>query len=235
LLIGKAPYVQSRLYNGRGYGQQLIDEDPLRSFDTLRRQASPWNLKMFLQSKFIKNILYQLTKLRVRQKIEEVIRYLNKHDKILDIGAGNCVVYQILTEKNFKLMPLDVRSVSFVEGVEPVLYNGKELPFEHKEFDTAMLLTMLHHTKDPENILREARRVSRKLIIIEEIYTNKIQKFLTFFIDSVFNLEFFGHPHSNRTDEEWKQTFGRLDLELLDVRYSRSFFVLKRATYFLGC
>jgi len=187
------------------------------------------------QSKFIKNILYQVTNLRVQQKVKEVTRYLNKHDKILDIGAGNCVVCQVLTGKNFKVMPLDVRNLSFVDGVQPILYNGEELPFIAKEFDTAMLLTMLHHTKDPDNILREAKRVSRKVIIIEEIYTNKVQKFLTFFIDSLFNLQFVGHPHTNRTDEEWKQTFDRLGLEVMDVRYSRSLFVLKRATYFLGC
>lgn len=192
-------------------------------------------LKLFRQSKFIKNILYQLVNWRVQQKIEEVLRYLSKHDKILDLGAGNCVVCQVLIDQNFKVMPLDVRNVSFVEGLEPMLYNGEELPFMAKEFEAAMLLTMLHHTKNPDNILREAKRVSRKLIIIEEVYTNKIQKLVTFFLDSLFTLEFFGHPHTNRTDEEWKQTFDRLGLELMDVRYSRSLFVLKRVTYFLGC
>jgi len=76
--------------------------------------------------------------------------------------------------------------------------------------------------------LLEAKRVSKKIIIIEEIYTNIFNKYLTYFIDSLLNLEFIGHPHTNKTDKEWKLLFGQLGLKLTDAKYSRTFLVKTR-------
>jgi len=193
------------------------------------------SLRFFRRHALLKSIIYQLTFLRVQEKVKEIVRYLPERGKILDIGSGNCVVCQILRHKQFQVIPLDIRESSFVDGIVPILYNGERMPFKDKSFDVAMLLTVLHHTRYPERVLEEAKRVARSLIIIEEIYTTRIQRLLTFLIDSLFNLEFLGHPHTNRTDEEWKQTFYRLGFEVKDMRYGRSLIVLKRAAYFLNC
>jgi len=47
-------------------------------------------------------------------------------------------------------------------------------------------------------------------VIIEDIYGGLVGKYATFFFDNLFNLEFFGHPHSNKSDEEWKKCFKKI-------------------------
>jgi ubiquinone/menaquinone biosynthesis C-methylase UbiE len=37
---------------------------------------------------------------------------------------------------------------------KPVLYDGKKMPFKDNVFDAALLITVLHHTPDPESIVR---------------------------------------------------------------------------------
>ena len=92
---------------------------------------------------------------------------------------------------------LDVANVSFIDSITPVIYDGVAMPFDKASFDVVLLITMLHHTPTPERVLMEAKRVARRIIVIEEIYAQTCDKYLTYFIDSVFNLELFHHPHTD--------------------------------------
>jgi hypothetical protein len=49
----------------------------------------------------------------------------------------------------------------------------------------------------------------------------------------MFNFEFFGHPHTNKTDAGCKGLFERLELKLVHAKYWRSILALRRATYVL--
>ncbi|MFH1656999.1 MAG: class I SAM-dependent methyltransferase [bacterium] len=165
--------------------------------------------------------------------IKKISRYLRKEDRIIDIGAGTGNICELLTREQFQITPLDVKNLSFVKSVKPVIYNGNEIPFPDNDFDVSLLLTVLHHTPFPEKLVAEAVRVSRRIIIIEDIYTNKLHKYITYFIDSLLNFEFIGHPHTNKSDREWKALFTRLGLKLKKVEYIRSFLVFKQAIYYL--
>ncbi len=80
----------------------------------------------------------------------------------------------------------------------PVIYDGPKLPWPDNHFDAVLLLTVLHHVADPESVLREACRVGGRIIIIEDVYATRAQKRLTFLLDSLFNLDFRGHPTPTR-------------------------------------
>jgi len=157
---------------------------------------------------------------------------LKQGDRLLDIGAGTCTINELLRD-NFSITSIDVKNLSFVKKIKPILYDGKKIPFEADTFDVALLLSVLHHTPYPKELLLEAKRVSRTIILYEDIYSNRIHKYLSFFFDSLFNLEFKGHPHSNKSDGEWKDTFKNMGLKLTDAKYSSSFLVFRNATYFL--
>jgi ubiquinone/menaquinone biosynthesis C-methylase UbiE len=159
--------------------------------------------------------------------------YLAEKGTVIDIGAGWCNVAEILEAKGMEVLPLDVKDLSLVEGIDPVIYDGVRIPFEDNTFDLALLLTVLHHTHRPEEIVKEARRVARSMVIIEDIFTNTAGKYWTFAMDSLLNLEFIGHPHSNKRDQEWRVLFNELGLKLKDAKYQRSFVVFKHATYYL--
>ncbi len=147
-----------------------------------------------------------------------VNQYVNKKDKILDIGCGNCDVAKRLVDSGFDVTALDVKDSNIYKDITPVVYGGEKIPFENDSFDVAFLITVLHHVKEPEKLLREAKRVSKRIIIIEDIYESNFQKLLTCLMDSLVNFEFIGHPHSNKSDKEWKKEFKKQRLKLLDSK-----------------
>lgn len=182
----------------------------------------------------IRRLLYRLALWRVREKLVEIGPHLGPADRVLDVGAGNCVLCQQLRLRGVDVTPLDLANLSFVEAIEPVVYDGKTLPFDDDRFDVALIITVLHHTHDPDRVLAEVARVARRIVIVEEIYESRFEKHFTYAIDSLFNLEFFGHPRSNRTDAGWKAAFSRLGLEVSDATYTRSLRYMRRVTYVLG-
>lgn len=178
-----------------------------------------------------KKYLYEIANWRVQEKINDLKETIDKKEKIIDIGSGNCIVAANLKESKYEIDAVDINNNSLTDKIKPILYDGKKLPFKDNSFDVALLITVLHHTDNPEKVLKEAMRVSRKVVILEEIYTNVWDKYLTYFIDSLFNFEFINHPHSNKTDKGWKRLFKKLGAKSVESKYSKSFFVLKRALY----
>lgn len=182
---------------------------------------------------FLKNLAFRLWLADARFKLTRIRNYLRSGDRILDIGAGAGSVCILLEAEGCNVTPLDVEDRTLSEQIKPVIYDGITIPYSEKSFDTALLLTVLHHTQDPLTILSEAKRVATNVIIIEDIYTNTFQRYLTYIFDSLFNFEFIGHPHSNKTDTEWKELFDELGLTLKDSRYDRFLLFFKQATYCL--
>lgn len=160
---------------------------------------------------------------------------LRPEDNILDIGSGNGLVSFLLREKGFNTTPIDIHYGNYDASVKPILYDGKKLPFADKTFDTGMILTVLHHVEDPDSMLKEAARVCKHLIIMEDIYKTTFRKYLTFTIDSLANLFYSPCPHTNKTDAEWKQTFSSMNMQLISTEYRRVILVIDQAIYFLKC
>lgn len=166
-------------------------------------------------------------------KIERFQEYLSPKDRILDIGTGPGSVCLLMNGESYNVTPVDVIDQTLSPEIEPEIYNGKKLPYKNSSFDTALILTVLHHTCNPEGILLEAKRVANKIIIIEDIYSNPFQKYLTYFVDSIVNMEFWGHPHSNKSDREWKELFIELGLKLKGAKQNRFLLFFRQATYYL--
>lgn len=182
---------------------------------------------------FLKNLIFSLWLKDARYKLERIGKFLAHDDRILDIGAGAGRVCTLLEAEGYSVTPLDVEDQTLTESVKPLIYDGNTIPYPDKMFDTALILTVLHHKEEPAKILSQAKRVADDIVIIEDIYTNKFQQYLTYIFDSLFNLDFLGHPHSNKSDREWKETFKNLGLTVVDSRYDSFLFFFKQATYYL--
>lgn len=175
-----------------------------------------------------------LFKNNVEKLIEEIKSFLSKKERILDLGAGTCMFTKVLREKGYNITPVDIKNKSYYLSIIPVVYNGTKLPFPDKSFDTCLIIAVLHHTQNPEKVLQDAIRVtSKKIIILEDLYTNKIQKYYTFAVDSFLNKEFIGHPHTNKDDESWHQLFQRFGLKLEKSTYSKAYGFLQNVIYYL--
>lgn len=191
------------------------------------------SFKLFVRIGPLRWALHRLAVWRVKEKLVAIGSHLDPADRVLDVGAGNCVLCQQFRQRGYDIVPLDVENLSFVHGIVPVVYDGTAFPFGDDSFDVVLLITVLHHTRDPDAVLAEATRVARRIIVIEEIYENAFEKYTTYAIDSLFNLEFFAHPRSNRTDAGWRVAFQNLGLDVSTAVYSRSLRFLRRVTYVL--
>ena len=171
---------------------------------------------------------------KAKIKYKRLLPYLVKGEKILDIGTGNGALCKIMLESGFNMQSLDITNNSFFKEVSPKMFDGNEIPYPDRSFDTAILITVLHHTNKPEKLIEEASRVAKRIIIMEDIYTNPLQKHLTFLADSLANLEFSGHPHSNKTNQEWQAVFKNHKLEIISQNDHPNFLLLfRQVTYVL--
>ncbi len=180
---------------------------------------------------FLKTIIYKGWYWDAKHKIERIQPCLSRSGKILDIGSGYGTVTDLLRQDDYEVTPVDVENHAIKDALKPVCFDGKTLPFNDNNFHQALLLTVLHHTPKPVLIIAEAARVCQEIIIIEDVYRNSVQKYLTYFADSLFNLEFKGHPHTNNTRDGWAAICKSLNLELKVIRSDRFLLFFRQETY----
>jgi SAM-dependent methyltransferase len=170
---------------------------------------------------------------RAKVKEERLRSFLNQGQSVLEVGSGNGALSKILSANEMKLTALDIEDKTLFDEVSVQVYDGEKFPFEDKQFDVCQMITMLHHTTNAEQLIQESKRVAKHIIIMEDVYENAFQKYITWVTDSVVNWEFYGHPHTNRTDAEWRALFERNGLTLKRVEYYRFLLFFKQVTYVL--
>jgi ubiquinone/menaquinone biosynthesis C-methylase UbiE len=121
------------------------------------------SLKQISKLPSVRNALIRLAIWRAKEKICELIPHLKLTDNILDIGSGNGVLCYELMQQNFNVTPLDVDNLSLLQEAKPIIYNTPRMPFEDSSFDVALLITVLHHTQNPIQVLSEAKRLAKKI------------------------------------------------------------------------
>lgn len=150
-----------------------------------------------------------------RRKRDWIVPWLEPGSKLLEVGSGPGSTVKILTEVGYDVTGLDIVDGSFPGMTPPDLYDGGAFPYPDNAFDAALLLTMLHHCPEHSTLLTEARRVARRVLVVEDIYSGPATRRLTKVADSITNLEFFGHPHSNRDDAGWRSLFDEMGFSLV--------------------
>jgi SAM-dependent methyltransferase len=153
-----------------------------------------------------------------------VLPHIREGESVLDIGAGRALVADAIMNAGHPTSIVDIANLSLVEHLQPKLYDGNTLPYPDDSFSVALLLTVLHHIPDPDNTLREARRVAHRIIVIEDIFESAREKAFTQFGDSWLNWEWRGHPHSNRDDAGWRAAFSTLGLRVTHFDQSIEWF-----------
>lgn len=141
--------------------------------------------------------------------------------KTLSIGCGNGSV-EALINKGI----VGVEVLKYGNPRIPIkIYNGKKLPFKNNCFDTVIIAYVFHHVRNEDQIhaiLKEALRVSKKkIIVLEQIYKNKIQLLLLKVFDCICNKPFgVPTPFNFFTVKKWTNFFRSL-------KFNFNFFTLK--------
>ena len=134
--------------------------------------------------------------------------YLDPHSRVLDIGGGWGFYAAPLEKRGHTCTVLDVVKPGYQKAPVVIYDPAHPMPFPDKSFDVSMLVTVLHHVADPVAVLREAKRVTRKtLIVVEDLYHHGLGRAWTILRDQIYNFEFFGHPCQFRKRQEWLDFF----------------------------
>lgn len=167
---------------------------------------------------FIKKILQKRT-----EKIVDLFEpFIEEGEKILDIGAGGgWISEEIQRRKKAEITLLDVKDFNQTD-LKIVLYDGENIPFPDNSFDISLLIFALHHCLNFAKVLEEAKRVSKKkIIIIEDVPTSPINKIFLCVWDVVTNIpsliKFPGETFTFdfKTVSQWQKILDGLRLKVV--------------------
>jgi 2-polyprenyl-3-methyl-5-hydroxy-6-metoxy-1,4-benzoquinol methylase len=101
-----------------------------------------------------------------------LVDFVREHGgpRVLDLGCGLGGYSKALGDRGFDVLAFDVHS-DYVErarslGVAAEVYDGKRLPLADGSVDTVFLFEVLEHLENPAELLREARRVARRNVLL---------------------------------------------------------------------
>ncbi len=160
----------------------------------------------------------------VKKRFEKIRDYI-VGKKILDLGAGNGLLAQVIKkELDKEVVLIDVLDYNYTE-LPLILYNPKhKVPLADQEVDTTILYTVLHHANDPEHLLEEATRVTKQRLVIKEAYIEKDDfKITNCFVDWFYNRVIGGEdinvPLNFLKVKEWEKLLKAHGFDIIETDY----------------
>lgn len=100
-----------------------------------------------------------------------IILDIVKEGSVLDIGCGDGLLLEYLKNKGLAVKGIDISSVAVdickKRGLDCSHIDITErLPFKDNSYDNVLLIDVLEHLFQPFEVLKEARRVSKKYVFI---------------------------------------------------------------------
>lgn len=109
---------------------------------------------------------------RINVLRDTILPLLEPGDHLLDVGCGSGALAAAIANDPRRPEGLTVRGLErFVREpnlieVDPL--TSEQFPYEDRSFDVVTIMDVLHHDRDPVGVLREAARVSRRLVIVKD-------------------------------------------------------------------
>jgi SAM-dependent methyltransferase len=177
-----------------------------------------------------------------RQRLERLVRHLEgfipRNASVADVGCGDG---QLAAKLHAYRPDLKIEGIDVLKRPRtwiPVRqFDGRTLPYASGGMDVVLLVDVLHHVEQPEQLLREAIRVARGSVVIKDHLSDGWLAEPTLrFMDRIGNARYgVALPGNYWRLSRWKQAFEALavkpvqwrdDLKLyppgLDVWFGRS-------------
>jgi SAM-dependent methyltransferase len=154
---------------------------------------------------------------RVEALARHIAELLPPNAGVLDIGCGDGMIDSLI---------MKLRGDVFISGIDVFVrdnvnicvtaFDGNLIPYETGSFDAVMLIDVLHHTQNPANLLKEAGRVSRDVIVLKDHIKEGVLAGATLrFMDWIGNAH---HgvvlSYNYSTQRQWVETFAALNLTI---------------------
>ena len=162
--------------------------------------------------------------LRWKYLVRYLSPYLKNSRNVLDLGASCGRLANELSNKlpdtYFVGVDTNVQPKSFIPIKK---YDGKKIPFPDNSFDCVMIIDVLHHDENPAIILQEARRVSKKYILIKDHYWNNKFDFLLLKYSDYFGNKPYGValPYNFLNIANWESLIKESNLKIVKTQRFR--------------
>lgn len=155
---------------------------------------------------------------RIRAIANSLATYI-KPGLVLDVGCGNGMIGKTLMDARHDISVVGVDTLLRARTFIPVLeYDGKALPFNDKTFSTILLIDVLHHTQDPELVLRECSRVCEDIVMVKDHFSEGMFDFhLLKILDWVGNRPYKVQlPYNFFSRQQWQRMLQAVRLREID-------------------
>jgi ubiquinone/menaquinone biosynthesis C-methylase UbiE len=157
---------------------------------------------------------------RAASKWRWIQEYVGAPRRLLDLGAGEGYVGKVAAqETGAEVVLADIVDLNRTE-LPLVLYDGRHVPLSDGAFDVTLLVFVLHHSSDPEQVIQEAKRVTRgQIIVLESVVENQWDRRWLPFADTLANRIRSGGRMEEGvlhfgTPEGWHRLFESVGLEV---------------------
>ena len=158
---------------------------------------------------------------RISSLLKNLADLVPQQGRLLDVGCGDGLLASLLAEQTpqCQIQGIDVlvRSQTKIPVQE---FDGSRIPMDDNSVDAVMMIDVLHHTDDPEILVREARRVARQWLIIKDHNRNGFMANSTLrLMDWVGNAyNGVALPYNYLSKQEWNELFDRTSLAIETYR-----------------
>jgi SAM-dependent methyltransferase len=125
--------------------------------------------------------------------------------RALDYGSGDGLFARLFEDEQIArdIVPVDVQPRKRCH-VDPVIYDGRQLPFDDRSFDLVYAMDVLHHCDDPRASLRDLARCSANFVLLKDhTYQRPLGRLTLGVLDEIGNRR-FGIPCRYHYQRGWQ-------------------------------
>ncbi|MHC4948811.1 MAG: class I SAM-dependent methyltransferase [Planctomycetota bacterium] len=183
-----------------------------------------------LRARLMRRLHEPIYAARIAELVRCIVPHLRAGDRVLDVGCGYGTLGRAVLDSTRCPADVTVRGLERAprpgELIEVTAYEGGRMPFDDDAFEAVVVADVLHHEEDPDALLDECARVTRRLLIVKDHRLGAVLAGPRVrFIDWAANAP-YGVPclYRYRTLAEWRASHDRLGLQVVEERTSMNLY-----------
>lgn len=167
-----------------------------------------------LRNFYGKTTAYPYYRLQVTDYIARLLPPTSTSDvlRVIDVGSGDGYLGAVLQTFRplTRVIGVETQARTLTRpGSEPVVFDGRRLPFPASSFDVAILANVLHHADDQPALFAEVCRVTRQRVVIKDHLANgSLDRRKLAFLDIMGNRRFGADTQGDYLNRaQWNSLF----------------------------